>query len=125
MKRLIGTFLVAGLISGGGIFVTASPSSAMQRNPCMDEQNYTAQRQWLEGVAYDFLFALAAWENADHYVDPITGHEYWGADAFPNTHGWEWVDSLADYNFKVSQSRFRSEQAQYNLAIFDNTESIC
>src|SRR6476660_5735312 len=40
MKRLIGTFMVSGLLASGAALAAASPSSAMPDNHCLDQQHY-------------------------------------------------------------------------------------
>jgi hypothetical protein len=124
LKRLMGKFLVLGLLSGGAVFAAASPSSAARDNPCMDQANFDSQYQWLQDTAYDFLYIQAAWENAYYFSNPLTGYQTWYADPSGTGNLWE-VHTLADYLATVSKARYRADNAQNNIAIFLDFASVC
>lgn len=120
---MLATLVTAGLLSSGAILVSASPSSAARDNPCMDAANYLSTLGWFQDTAFDFLYILAAWETADHYYLP-SGQEVWSADV-SGSGNYQQVYTLSDYNYKVSRARYNSDNAQNNIAIFMDTNSVC
>jgi hypothetical protein len=124
LKRLMGRFLVLGLLSGRAIFAAAAPSAAVRNDPCLNQANYDAQYQWLEDTAYDFLYIQAAWENAYYFINPLTGYETWYADLAGTGNYWE-VHTLNDYQYQVNRAAYRADNAQNNIAIFLDSVSVC
>jgi len=89
----------------------------------MDAANYFATYNWFEDTAYGFLYILAAWETADHYVLP-SGQHVWQADP-SGTGNYQQLYSYADYLHKVSAARYNADNAQNNIAIFLDSQSVC
>src|SRR5436190_258608 len=103
MKRMIGQLVVAGLLSGGAMFAAASPSSALPDNRCMDEQHYVQQVQWYEDWTFSYFVSLEAWQNADHFVNPLSGQETWAADVSGNI---VMVNTYTDYVGRVNGAQY-------------------
>jgi len=122
LKRLIGKFLVVGLLSGGAMVVAASPSSAAIDNRCMDEANYNSQVQWYQDqwtASYD---VLEAWANAYHYVNPLSGEEVWEASYLGGTHT---AYSQSDVNLNMNSASTSMGQWDTALSGFLDTWSVC
>jgi hypothetical protein len=122
VKSLIGKFLVAGLLSGSALFAAASPSSALPRDPCMDQTNYDLQYQYYEDTAFHYYDVWDAWQNADHYVNPLSGQEVWSADEFGFIVS---VYRYQDYTLMLSGAQNRYNTAYANWANFVDRTTIC
>jgi hypothetical protein len=124
VKRLIGRFLVVGLLSGGAMFVVASPSSAARDNPCMDQANYNSEVQWYQDMWTASFDNWVSWVGADYQVDPQTGQETWEASYLGGTYT---VDSLSAYQHELSM--YSAQMAMFDRMLngFVNTwgSNIC
>ena len=101
MKRLIGEFVLAGLLSGASVVAVAGPSLAVRDDPCMDMANSMRQEVLFtdaESAAVDYYMA---WQNADHYVNPVSGEETWAA---ATNSGTIYVHTLGSYNWHLVDS---------------------
>jgi hypothetical protein len=109
VRRIIGKLVVAALLSGGAVASTASPSSALPRDTCMDEVQYFQALSWYQNMEFHALDVATAWGAAVHEVNPVSG-ESWTAN-LPG--GYQTVFTQADYN-----SRFNSAYASYLNAAY-------
>ena len=122
LKRLIGKFLVAVLLSGGAMLVAAGPSSALPRDSCMDEAHYVQQVQWYTDSAFNYFSSLMGWQNADHYINPLSGQQIWAADVSGTILN---VYTYADYVGRVDKAQYDSDTAYARLADFVDTTTVC
>jgi hypothetical protein len=122
LKRVICRFLVTGLLSGGAVFVAASPSSALPRNACMDQAHYNQQVQWYADWAFNYFSSLMAWQNAAHYINPLSGQETWAADVSGNILK---VYTYADYVGRVDKAQYDSDAAYAHLTDFLESTTVC
>jgi hypothetical protein len=77
VKRLIGQFLVAGLLASGGAVALAGPSSAMPRDVCLDEQHYFQQVDWYEAMLSGEFDVMLSWGAPSYSQNPVSGLETW------------------------------------------------
>jgi hypothetical protein len=122
LKRMIGRFVVAAVLSGGAMVAVASPSSAVRDNPCMDAANYNSQVQWYQDQWSASFDVLEAWENADHYVNPVTGQEVWEATYLGGTHT---AYSQSDVNQNINVAATSMGQWDTALSGFLDVWSVC
>jgi hypothetical protein len=122
LKRLIGKFLVAGLLAGGALFAAASPSSALPRVPCMDQAHYNQQVQWYENSTFNYLSQLMAWQSADHYINPLSGQETWAAHLSGNIVK---VYTYGDYVGRLDTAQYDLDFVLARMTDFVDTTTVC
>lgn len=122
VKRLIGKLVVAGLLASGAGVATAGPSSAVPRDVCMDEANYMQQESLFQTAEDDAFDVYTAWQNAEHYTNPVSGEETWAADLPTGT---VYVHTLGSYNYNLWDSVDAYAGAVASHASFESTVDIC
>ena len=77
MRRIIGHLLVVGVLSTCAGVAAAGPSSAMPRDPCMDEINWWSKLSQLTQEAEHAYSDYVLWEDANVYTDLAGNQRYY------------------------------------------------
>jgi hypothetical protein len=122
MKRTIGMVVGGSVMAAGATVLSATASSALPRDPCMDATNYWEQASWYETQTDNYFDQMLAWQNADHYLNPLSGQETWTAYGSSGTTS---VFNLTDYNHKLGSSQSDYSTMYAAMVDFETNTAVC
>lgn len=113
--------LVPALVAVAATVAVASPSSALQRDVCMDQLHYWQKVSWYENRTYDAAEVLMAWQDAATSVN-AAGSTEWTV-LLPT--GPVTATSIFDYSYGLGRADFAWQTAHSAELAFVNSTTVC
>jgi len=120
LNRLTGRLLVAGMLSTGVALAGAAPSSALPRDPCMDEIHWWEQMSALTQQAETAWTVMDAWNNATP-GDDGNFHAVWTA----HLPGQDVTVDFSEYQQQTSLAYSAWTVASNRAITFMNNTAMC